>query len=240
MGSDDVRVEVSAKRLRAYLGGHLVVDTLEPRLVWEVPYYPTYYVRRSDVVAEFEATGGTHESRRRGTATLWTVRVNGHEATEAAATYDESAVADLHGLVRFDWSSMDAWFEENEQVYVHARSPYTRVDILPSSRHVTVRLGDEVVADSTHAFVLHETGLPPRWYLPKIDARLELLTPTDTVTHCPYKGDAEYWMLHVDGRTVDDAVWSYPRPMAESVRIASLLCFDTSKLDVEVDGVKQD
>src|ERR671918_310908 len=136
--TDAVRVEPSPKRLRALLGGQLVFDTLQARLVWEVPYYPHYYVPRGDVRAKLVPTGHHRPSRQRGKGVLWTVEVDGHRAAHAAATFDDSPVTDLHGLVRFKWDALDAWFEEDEEVFTHARNPYTRIDILPSSRHIAI------------------------------------------------------------------------------------------------------
>ena len=118
------------------------------------------------------------------------------EAPEAALAYPESPLEVIRGHVRFEWAAMDAWFEEDEQVFFHPRDPYTRVDILPSSRHVRVEVDGVTVADSRHARILFETGLPARYYLPKTDVRLDLLEHTDTVTHCPYKGSAEYWSVN--------------------------------------------
>lgn len=233
----DVRVEMSPKRVRAFLGGHVVFDTTAARLVWEVPYYPQYYVPRNDVRAAMVPTGRTKTSRSRGVGRLHTVEVPGCEAVEAATTYDESPIPELHGLVRFKWDAMDAWFEEDQEVYTHPRSPYTRVDILPSSRHVTVEAGGVRVAESTQPLVLFETGLPPRFYLPKVDVRVDLLIPSDRVTHCPYKGRAEHWSIDTGEQVFEDAAWSYRYPLPESVAIAGLMSFYPSQVDVIVDGV---
>jgi uncharacterized protein (DUF427 family) len=138
--------------------------------------------------------------------------------------------------VRFDWSAMDAWFEEDEQVYVHTRNPYTRVDILPSSREIRVALDGVVLASSTHAYALFETGLPARWYLPKVDVRMDLLVHTDASSQCPYKGTAEYWSARVGDRLVENIAWSYPTPLPESERVAGLISFYNEKVDLFVDG----
>jgi uncharacterized protein (DUF427 family) len=135
---------------------------------------------------------------------------------------------------------MDAWFEEDEQVFTHVRSPYTRVDILPTSREVVVTLGGVELARSTHAQALFETGLPARWYVPRVDVRMDLLVPSDTVTHCPYKGRAEHLSARVDGGTVvPDVAWSYPTPLPESERIAGLVAFYDQRVAVTVDGERQ-
>ncbi|MFC5817642.1 MULTISPECIES: DUF427 domain-containing protein [Nonomuraea] len=231
-----VRVEPSAKRVRIFLGGRPVADTTRALLVWEVPYYPAYYVPLDDVQAELKPTGAVERSPSRGDGVVHTVTAGGKEAADAAVTYPDSPLEAIRGHVRFTWDAMDAWFEEDEQVYVHARSPYTRVDILPSSRHVRVEVAGVTVADSRHARILFETGLPPRYYLPKTDVRLDLLEHTGTVTHCPYKGTAEYWSVNGE----KDLAWSYPTPLPESERVAGLIAFYDEKVDVYVDGELQE
>jgi uncharacterized protein (DUF427 family) len=235
-----VRVEQGGKRVRAYLGGEVVADTTRPLLVWEVPYYPTYYLPAADVAAELVPTGDVDHSPSRGDAAVLTVRTGTAEAAGAARRYDESPVDELRGHVRLDWGAMDAWFEEDEQVFTHVRSPYTRVDILPTSREVVVTLGGVELARSTHAQALFETGLPARWYVPRVDVRMDLLVPSDTVTHCPYKGRAEHLSARVDGGTVvPDVAWSYPTPLPESERIAGLVAFYDQRVAVTVDGERQ-
>ena len=112
---------------------------------------------------------------------------------DAAWRYTDSPIEELRDRVRIDWDAMDSWFEEDEEVFVHPRDPAARIAILPSSCHVVISVDGVVVADSTHPTFLHETGLPTRTYLPKVDVRMDLLTPTETSTGCPYKGWAEYW-----------------------------------------------
>ncbi|GAA1710095.1 DUF427 domain-containing protein [Nonomuraea bangladeshensis] len=232
-----VRVERTAKRVRAYLGGRAVADTTAALLVWEVPYYPTYYFPLADVdESALKATGATKHSPSRGEGLVHTVTSGAAEAPDAALTYPDSPLEEIRGHVRFEWDAMDAWFEEDEEVYVHPRDPYTRVDILPTSRHVRVEVDGVTVADSRGARVLFETGLPARYYLPKTDVRLDLLEHTDTVTHCPYKGTAEYWS--VNGQ--EDLAWSYRTPLPESERIAGLIAFYNEKLDIYVDGELQE
>ncbi|MFI7699745.1 DUF427 domain-containing protein [Nonomuraea sp. NPDC049480] len=232
-----VRVERTAKRVRTYLGGRVVADTTSALLVWEVPYYPTYYFPLADVdEATLKATGTGKHSPSRGDAVVYTVASGMAEAADAALAYPDSPLEEIRGHVTFDWEAMDAWFEEDEQVYVHARDPYTRVDILPSSRHVRVEVDGVTVADSRGARILFETGLPARYYLPKTDVRLDLLEPTDTVTHCPYKGTAEYWS--VNGKK--DLAWSYRTPLPESERVAGLIAFYNEKLDIYVDGEREE
>jgi uncharacterized protein (DUF427 family) len=234
-----VRVEHSAKRVRAFLGGQPVVDTVRPLLVWEVPYYPTYYLPVADVVAELVPTGDTDHSPSRGDGEVLTVRTSTHEAAGGAVRYPDSPLTDLRDHVRLDWDAMDAWFEEDEQVYTHVRSPYSRIDILPTSREVIVTLGEVELARSTRAHALFETGLPVRWYVPRVDTHMDLLVPSDTVTHCPYKGETVHLSARIGDTVVPDVAWSYPTPLPESERIAGLVAFYDQKVTVTVDGQRQ-
>jgi uncharacterized protein (DUF427 family) len=229
-----LRIEESGKRVRAYLGGHLVADTTGPSLVWEIPYYPTYYFPETDVRAELVEDGPGKRSPSRGDATAYTVKVDGAEAPGAALRY-----TGLPGFIRLDWDAMDAWFEEDEEVFVHPRDPYTRVDVLATSRHVRVEVDGVTVAESSSPRLLFETGLPVRYYLPKPHVRMDLLEHTDTATHCPYKGTAEYWSVRAGGELHKDLAWSYPTPLDESRKVASLICFYSEKVDIFVDGVRQ-
>jgi uncharacterized protein (DUF427 family) len=231
-----VKVESCAKRIRVYAGGDLVADTTAALLVWEAPYYPTYYIPADDVRAALEPTGSTEHSPSRGDAEVLDVRTARRVIHNAALRYPSPQIEPLQGHVRFQWNAMDEWFEEDEPVYVHARDPHTRVDILSSSRHVEVRVDGATIAETHRPTLLFETGLPTRYYLPLTDARLDLLAPTATVTHCPYKGSATYWSL---GDNVDIA-WCYRTPLAESQKIAGLICFYNERVDLVVDGVVQD
>jgi uncharacterized protein (DUF427 family) len=235
-----VRVEPGRKRVRAYLAGRLVADTRHPSLVWEIPYYPAYYVPLGDVTAELVPTGKTEHSPSRGEAELYDVRVDGAVAEGAARRYPDSPLTAIRDLIRFDWAAMDEWMEEDEPVYTHPRDPYHRVDILHSSRHVRVEVDGVTVADSVRPVILFETGLPPRYYLPLSDIRTELLTPTETLTHCPYKGTAGYWAVDTGHGTHADLVWAYRAPLPESQKIAGLACFYDEKADVYLDGELQE
>ncbi|MGH9138533.1 MAG: DUF427 domain-containing protein [Acidimicrobiales bacterium] len=218
-----MRKETGQKRVRIYLGGEVVADTTAPVLVWEKPYYPTYYFPAADVRRDLlvpDGDGGT-----------FTVKAGGKEAPGAARQEDE--------VVRFDWDAMDAWFEEDEEVFTHPRDPHSRVDILASSRHVRVEVDGETVAESTSPRLLFETGLPVRYYLPQPHVRMGLLEPTNTVTHCPYKGQAQYWSVRTASGVHTDLAWSYRAPLPESQKIAGLVAFYDDKVDLYVDGVKQ-
>ena len=138
--------------------------------------------------ARFVPTGTEKRSPSRGTASHYTIKAGGKEAVDAAWRYADSPIEELRDRVRIDWSAMDAWFEEDEEVIIHPRDPAARIAILPSSRHVVVSVDGVVVADSTHPTFLHETGLPMRTYLPKVDVRMDLLTADADADRVPLQG----------------------------------------------------
>ncbi len=131
-------------------------------------------------------------------------------------------------------------YEDDEPVYVHPRDPHIRVDILASSRHVRVEIGGTVVAESPRPRLLFETGLPVRYYLPRTDVRMDVLQASDTVTRCPYKGQAEHFSARIGDDLVPDVAWSYPAPLPESQKIAGLVALYDERVDTHVDGVKQE
>jgi uncharacterized protein (DUF427 family) len=235
-----VRVETGSKRIRAYLGGEVVADTTSPLLVWERPYYPTYYFPLADVRAELlPADDAVVRSPSRGDGRRFSIRAGGKLAEGAAVRHEHSPFEELRDAIRLEWDAMDAWFEEDVEVFTHPRDPYTRVDILHSSRHVRVEIDGVTVAESTSPRLLFETSLPARYYLPKPHVRMELLEPTASVSHCPYKGQAEWWSVRAGDGLHEDLAWSYPTPLPESEKIAGLISFYNEKLDIYVDGVLQ-
>ena len=222
------------------LGGQVVADTTDAAYVWENPSYPQYYVPRADVApGALKETGTASRSPSRGTATHFSVLGGDRVAEDAAWCYADSPLEALRDRVPFDWWAMDAWFEEDEEVFVHPRSPYTRVDILRGSRAVRIEVAGVVVAETTRPTFLFETGLPRRTYVPKLDVRMDLLDPTDSATMCPYKGTARYWSVRAGGEVQRDLAWSYDAPFRESAPIAGLVAFYDEKVDVFVDGVLQ-
>jgi uncharacterized protein (DUF427 family) len=239
-GTSTLKFEPTRKRIRILLGGELVADTTDAMLVWEVPYYPAYYIPARDVRAELipaeRADANSKHVAALGDPETLTVKVNAAAAEAGARRYPASSVPELRDFVRFEWAAMSEWLEEDEPVYVHPRNPYSRVDILASSRHVRVEVDGVTVADSHSPRILFETGLPPRYYLPLSDVRMDLLRPSDTHTSCPYKGTAAYWSVQTATRTHPDLVWIYRTPLPESQKIAGLACFYNERVDLYVDG----
>jgi uncharacterized protein (DUF427 family) len=238
---DGVHIELSPRRVRAYFDNQILVDSEKVLLVFETKRPPVYWFPiedvRIDLLAPNEAAAGSGSGTRR-----WRSNTGGRVEENLAWDYPEPAgeLAPLAGHIAFYWNAVDRWFEEDEEVFVHPRDPYTRVDTVHSSRHVRVEVDGQVVAESNRPVLLYETGLPTRYYIPKLDARMDLLEGTHTVTHCPYKGDASYWTLNVGGNTYKDFVWAYPRPIPEIPKIENLLCFYNEKVDLYVDGLKQE
>lgn len=236
---DGLYHEPTGKRIRAVLAGQHIADTTSAFLVWEHRYYPQYYIPLDDVSPDvLTATDTSGERERLGPATYFTVRAGESEVVDGAWQYAQAPDVDLRSMVRFDWATADTWFEEDEEVFVHPRSPYVRVDVLPSSREVRVEIDGVEVARSTRPRLLLETGLPIRYYLPKTDVRLDLLTPTNLTTSCPYKGTARYWTVRVNDQDHQDVVWGYDAPFAESIDVAGLMCFYNEKVDLFVDGAR--
>jgi uncharacterized protein (DUF427 family) len=240
----DLVVESSPKRVRAYLGGETVADSRRVRLIHQRGSLPAYYFPREDVRDELlEPTDHTTHCPVRGEARYWTVRVGEKVAENAAWNYHDPPddVPDIGGLLSFRWSGMDRWFEEDEEVFVHPRDPYHRIDVLESSRHVEVRVGDVTVAESRRPVMLMETGLPVRYYLPKVDVRTHLLQPSDTRTECPYKGrTSAYWSAgdlgEGPGEEDQELAWCYDFPLEGLSRIAGRIAFYHERVELLVDG----
>jgi len=234
-----VILEPSPRRVRVTFSGETIADSSNMQLLHEDGHLPIYYFPIEDVRTDLlEKTDHSTHCPYKGDASYWTVRVGDREAENAVWGYEDPLPAQpgLKGLVAFYWGRMDQWFEEDEEIFVHPRDPYKRIDTIASSRQVTVTLGGRVVADTKNAVFLFETGLPTRYYIPRADI-VATLSPSDTQTACPYKGVAHYFNVEVDGKTYEDIVWYYPDPIEEIPKIKDLLCFYNEKVDaIAVDG----
>jgi uncharacterized protein (DUF427 family) len=240
---DIVRIEPSPRWVRAYFGGRPIADSRHVLLVFEPRRLPVYYFPLVDVRMELlrpsdyaTSRAGTRSDRQR-----WTLESEGRTVPNVAWSFPQpdQAHAPLKDHIAFYWDKLDAWFEEDQEVFVHPRDPHKRVDVMASSRHVRVVLDGQVVADTHRPHLLFETGLPTRYYIPQTDVRLDLLEQSDTLTQCPYKGRAVYWSIRAGREINKDLVWSYPFPIPECTRIAQLMAFFNEKLDIYVDGELQ-
>lgn len=230
-------VEPVPRRLRAFLGGEPVLDTTRARYVWEWSFYPQYYVPIADTNGALLIDEQRAESSRRGTARLHGLRVGGTHRGSCARVYGDDALAGLSDTVRFDWAALDSWFEEDEEVFVHPRNPYARVDALRSTRAVRVEFDGVVLAESSSPVLVFETGLPTRYYLNRTEVNFRHLVPSGTTTSCPYKGRTSgYWSVQVGDTIHSDLAWSYSFPTGPLLPIAGLIAFYNEKVDLVVDG----
>ena len=230
------------RRVRAAFGGQTVVDTTRAVLLHETGLPPQVYVPIDDIRADLiEPTDHHTYCPFKGTASYWTVTVKDQHADNAIWSYPDpnQEASWLQGYAGFYWNAMDEWYDEDERIEGHLRDPYHRVDVRRSSRHVRVKLRDDdtVIADTTHPLLLSETGLPNRFYIMAADVRQDLLEPSDTHTHCPYKGTASYWSVDAGDRKLTDAVWSYPRAEGDAAAVSGYFCFGHDDLVTEVDQV---
>jgi uncharacterized protein (DUF427 family) len=238
-----VGVEPTVKRVRGVFARETVVDSRRALLMFEERHLPVYYFPLADVRADLlEPSAKRTTCPRKGEASYHSIRAGDRVAQDAAWRYPEpiEECPDISGHVAFYWDALDSWWEEDDEVFRHARDPYHRVDVLRSSRHVRVEIDGETLADTRRPLLLVETGLPPRWYVPRADVRLERLEPTDTTTTCPYKGDASYFTARVAGTAHRDIAWSYMTPIPECPKIEQSICFFNERVDLTVDGERQE
>ncbi|MDE0029581.1 MAG: DUF427 domain-containing protein [Deltaproteobacteria bacterium] len=232
--------EESPRRVRVRFGGETLADTKRAMLLREAGHVPVYYFPQEDVRMDL-LTPNDHHSQCsvKGEASYWDITAGSKTAESAAWSYldPKPGSRDIAGYLSFYWNRMDGWYEEEDEIFVHARDPYKRVDVLQSSRHVQVTVGGEVVADSTRPRIVLETGHLIRYYLPREDVRADLLEPSDTQSRCPYKGTARYWSVRVGDEVFKDTVWSYEDTIPECPRIKDLMCFFNERVDaIHVDG----
>lgn len=239
------RVEPSPRWVRVRFGGAVVADSRRAQLLVQYgpgPFpgsMPTYYFPPEDV--RMEALAPSAHQGRHTAVRYQTIHVSDRAAERGAwiVQAPPEEFATLKGMVSFRWEQMDGWYEEEEKVFIHARDPHQRIDVLASSRHVRVEIDGVIVAETRRPHLLFETSLPTRYYIPREDVRMELLTPTRHSSQCPYKGVAQYWSATLGDRTVENIVWSYSDPIPENPKIRGLLSFFNERVDMFVDGVLQ-
>jgi uncharacterized protein (DUF427 family) len=199
------------RRVRALSSGEVAVDSFGVKLLYEHGRLPVWCFPQEDV--RFELLG------------------------KAAWTYEEGLAA---GLVGVDWDGVDRWLEEEEEVIVHPRDPYHRIELRQSSRRVEVTLGGEMLAASSSPLALFEASLPARWYVSVDEVRAEILPNPDVRTGCAYKGWATYYDVRVGDRVEPALAWEYEKPLEGMERIEGLLCFFNERVDLRLDGELQE
>ncbi|MGH9093943.1 MAG: DUF427 domain-containing protein [Acidimicrobiales bacterium] len=224
-------------RLRGEAGGETIVDTTAGRLLHETRLLPRWYFPRPDVRTDLlEPSQTVTHCPFKGDARYWHLRIGEHLVEDAFWEYPEpwEGAPALAGLLSPYTEKFDRWLEEDEELVGHPRDPFHRVDVRRSSRRVEVLAGTEVIATSSRAVAVNETGLPTRWYLPADDVTSGVLQSSDTTTVCPYKGVARYWSVDIGGRRLDDAAWAYEEPFDEVAAARGMVSFLADGITVEV------
>ncbi len=235
-----LEVEPSPRRVRIRFNGEWVVDSTHVLLMREANHTPVYYFPMDDVRMDlFTATDHDSYCPYKGHASYWTLkqgdRVEENVMWSYRTPYEEMLV--VTDYVAFYWDRMESWWEEDEEIFKHPRDPRKRVDVVASHRPVRVVLGGETVAETTNARFLFETNWPTRYYIPPEDVRMDLLSPSELETRCPYKGIAGYHDATVGGETFANIAWSYADPIPECPKIKGLICFHNENVDaIHVDG----
>jgi uncharacterized protein (DUF427 family) len=212
---DDLTYYPSARWVRATLDDATIIDSKRPMLVWEARKKVPIYAFPIDDVALPAASDPSALGIRR---------------------FDDP---DLAAYVTVAWDALEHWYEEDEEVFVHPRDPFVRVDALHSSRHVRVERDGEVLAESDDPILVFETGLPTRYYLPESDVDSTVLADSDLQTGCPYKGFASYRDVVLRGRRHPSLFWYYEHPFADVPAIKGYLAPYNERVDLIVDHQTQ-
>ena len=238
-------VEPSARWVRVRAGDTVVADTRRAVLLrWYGPgRMPTYCIPSADVRTDLLHPSASQPGPDRITVAHDLVLGTGAPIEAAAFRFDapaDPALAALDDRWTFTWDGRLSWWEEAQELAVHARDTRSRVDAVPSERQVRVERDGEVLAESSRPVAVFETTLPTRWYFPMEDVRTELLEPSDTLTRCPYKGTASYYTVRAGGRLHRDLAWTYRDPIPEIPPIKGLVAFFDERVDLFIDGEPQD
>jgi uncharacterized protein (DUF427 family) len=232
-------LEPTPKRLRVEVGGVRIADSRRAMVLHESGQQPIYYFPPEDVRADVLEDSDRHtHCPKKGDASYYTIRAGGEVVKDGAWYYPAPlpGAPPIKDLIAFYFNRMGRWLEEGEEIGVHPRDPYHRVDVLATDRHIGISLDGTLLAETDRALALFESNLPTRWYLPIEDVLAEL-EPSDTVTRCPYKGTASYCSVKLEGGK--DLIWYYEQPLDEVGRIRGLVCFFNEKVDIELDGELQ-
>ncbi len=236
-----IHFDPSPKRVRGFLAEEVIVDSTDAKLLHETGHLPIYYFPIDDVRTEF-LEGSEHQTHCpfKGDASYRSVVVGDRRAQDAVWMYEDPVeeASFLQGHVAFYFERMDAWFEEDEEIFVHPRDPYSRIDILASSRHVRISLEGQDLAETDRPILLFETSLPTRYYIPKQDVRMDLLEVSGHITECAYKGRPVHFSVPRLGDAAEHIAWSYENPQPDAEKVKGLIAFYNERVDLEIDGRK--
>jgi uncharacterized protein (DUF427 family) len=203
-------LEAFPRRIRALARGEVVVDSVNVQMLYEQHHLPVWCFRPVDVRLDVIGSG--------------------------AWIYDRGLAKGLAGV---RWDAVDRWLEEEEEVIVHPRDPYHRLELRDTSRHVEVALAGVTLAVSRAPLVLFETSLPPRWYFAPEEIAAELFENPDVRTGCAYKGWASYFDVRVADCAEPAIAWHYDDPLDGMERIRQRICFFNERVELTVDGELQ-
>ncbi|KAK2594357.1 hypothetical protein QQS21_007917 [Conoideocrella luteorostrata] len=236
----------ASRRVRVVHNDVTIVDTTKAVHVWEHDGYPQFYFPISELkncsCRDVQLVRSDGVARAALVEVTFPARIGAKEtkSDRVIRFTDDRSLGALAGLIRLEFGSMDQWLEEDVPIYVHPKDPFKRVDTLQSSRSVEVRVDGKTVAKAVASVLLLETGLPARYYISPGAVDPAILRKSELTTKCPYKGDAEYYDLVIDGKEYKNLVWYYRHPTHESAAIAGLLCFYNEKVDILLDGQLQE
>ena len=237
-----IHISESPRHVRIVFGGKTLADSKHVKLLREDGILPVYYFPASDVRMDLMVPSGKKtECPYKGEASYWSLKAGNKTADNAAWSYINPLpeASELKNHFAFEWNKMDAWYEEDEEVFVHPRDPYKRVDVMPSKRHVRIVIDGQTVADTRRPRLLFETNHPVRYYIPQEDVRMDFLVPSTAQSRCPYKGPASYWSVKIGDQIFEDMIWGYKEPIPECPKIKGLLCFFHERgAEIYVDGEK--
>ncbi len=233
--------EPTDRWIRAAIGNETIADSKRAMLMIESQTELDYYFPPEDIHLEvFEESDEAETSDERGTRKFWDLNLGDLKIEKAAWTYKtKQNRPDFNGYIAISWKAIDHWYEEEEEIYDEPRNPYYRVDTIQSSRHVEVLVDGVKLADTKNAYMVFETYLPTRFYIPEEDVSMDSMTPTEKETVCPYKGFANYYNVKVNGNIYENIVWSYFDPIPEAPKLKNTLAFWTEKdkrIQIFVDG----
>ncbi|KAG6177410.1 hypothetical protein E4U27_004325 [Claviceps purpurea] len=236
------KVYPALRRIRVIFNRTIIVDSAKSVYVWEHDSYPQFYFPTSELKNCYCRDLQMIKSEGVSRAALVELNIRPRPGIKASKTdrvirfTDDKSLGAIVGLVRLEFGSMDQWLEEDTPIYVHPKDPFKRVDTLLSSRSFEIKLLGKTVAKVDSSIHLHETGRPVRYYISPAAVDPKLLRKSALVTSCPYKGDAEYYDIILDGLEHKNLVWYYRHPVRESAAIAGLLCFEHEKMELFLDG----
>lgn len=234
--------EESPRWIRGYYNNTIVVDSKKAYLVWEGTNHIPFWAFPIKDIQGLEPNNNK-DGGREGIRNQWyDVKVGSETISNFAWTIHKDTPGFIPGaedVAIVASPKLDHWREDDETIYGHPRSPYARIDVRASSRHVRVDIDGVTVAETKNAIFLYENGLPTRFYINTIDVkRIDLFHPVSLNTICPYKGSASYFSAVVNGKNYENIVWTYLEPFEGLERVKGRWCFYNEKLDIYVDGEK--